>query len=85
MNMAGHVCAVASSFAFRDGPSYYIGKGLGLASAAVAALMVPLMMLYLTQQNAKKALDKDTPQAIELRLKSVEEVHDRHPDFMYSL
>jgi hypothetical protein len=64
---------------------YYIGKGLGLASAAVAALVVPFMMLYLTHQNAKKVLDKDTPQARELRLKSVEEVHDAHPDFMYSL
>ena len=85
MNMAGHVCAVASSFGFRDGPNYHIGKGLGVGSAAFAALMVPAMMLYLTRQNAKKLMDKDTLLARELRLKSVEEIYDAHPDFMYSL
>jgi len=85
MNMAGHACAIASSFGFRDGPAYYIGKGLGLGSAAVAALMVPVMMLYLTRQNAKKLADKHTFWADEQRLLSVEEIYDAHPDFMYSL
>ena len=85
MNMIGHACAIAASFGFSDGPTYYIGKGLGLGSAAIAALMVPVMMLYLTRQNAKKLALQDTPQASELRLKTVEQIYDAHPDFMYSL
>ncbi|KAK5653020.1 hypothetical protein OQA88_9306 [Cercophora sp. LCS_1] len=84
MNMTGHVCTIAVSFGFRDGPQYYTGKRLGLSSAAIAALAVPAMMMYLKAQNAKKLANKNTPEAAVMRAKSVEEIYDTHPDFMYS-
>ena len=85
MNMAGHVCAIAVSFGFRDGPQYRTGKGLGLGSAGLAAVVAPVMMQYLRRQNAKKLSVKDTPEAVEMRAKSVEEIYDARPDFMYSM
>ena len=85
MNMTGHICAIAASFGFRDGPTYYTGKGMGLGSAVLAAIVAPAMMIYLKRQNAKKLANKDTAEANEMRKKSIEDIHDAHPDFMYSL
>lgn len=85
MNMTGHACAIAVSFGFRDGPHYYTGKGLGLGSSVIAAVTAPVMVMYLKRQNAKKLAEKDTPEAAALRSKSVEEIYDDHPDFMYSM
>jgi len=84
MNMTGHMCAIAVSFAFRDAPHYFTGKGLGLASSAVAAMAAPAMIAYLKRQNANKLANKDSPEAAALRAKSIEEIYDAHPDFMYS-
>jgi hypothetical protein len=49
MNMTGHVCAIAVSFSFRDAPLYFTGKGLGLASSGLAAILAPTMIMYLTR------------------------------------
>lgn len=84
MNMTGHVCAIAVSFSFHDAPLYFTGKGLGLASSSIAAILAPALIMYLTRQNAKKMANKDTPEAAVLRAKSVEEIYDGHPDFIYS-
>jgi hypothetical protein len=84
MNMTGHVCAIAVSFSFRDAPYYFTGKGLGLASSAIAAMLAPAMIMYLKRQNAEKLANKHTAEAAILRGKSIEEIYDGHPDFMYS-
>ncbi|KAK4234664.1 putative transporter [Achaetomium macrosporum] len=85
MNMTGHLCAIAVSFSFRDGPTYYTAKGLGLGSASMAILVAPAFMVYLKRQNAMKWANRDTPEANVMRKKSVEEIHDAHPDFFYTL
>ncbi|KAK0701308.1 hypothetical protein B0H67DRAFT_98210 [Lasiosphaeris hirsuta] len=84
MNMTGHICAIAVSFGFRDAPNYFTGKGLGLASSAIAAIVAPALIMYLKSQNTRKLANKHGPEAAILRGKSVEEIYDGHPDFMYS-
>jgi len=85
MNMTGHVCAIGVSFAFNDGPEDRKGKGVAMGSAVLSMLLTPVFMLYLRRQNAKKLRVKGSPEASALRAKSVEEIYDAHPDFLYTL
>ncbi|KAK0614839.1 putative pantothenate transporter [Bombardia bombarda] len=84
-NIFGQLCALASSFSFRDGPDYFTGKGLSLAATGVGAILTAVFMLYLGRLNMVKLANKDTVNAAEQRKRGVEDLCDAHPDFMYSL
>jgi hypothetical protein len=81
--MTGHVCAIASSFGFRDGPDYFTGKGLSLAAVIIGSFLSAIFMAYLERLNMVKLANKDTVEAAEQRSKGAEELWDDHPDFMY--
>lgn len=70
------------------GPPYYL-NGLKLMLAFVA-LMIPVAAggsLYVTWLNKKKtkAILSDSPEILELRAKSFEELGSDHPDFFYEM
>ncbi|KAK4182953.1 putative transporter [Podospora australis] len=83
-SMVGHACAIAVTFSFRDGPNYYLGKGLSGGSAVVAVVTCFFFMRFVDKENARKTAEKDTPEANMARVMSVEEIYDAHPDFVYS-
>ncbi|KAK5453521.1 hypothetical protein LTS15_006706 [Exophiala xenobiotica] len=70
---------------FTDAPKYHRGKGLGFASAALSALLVPFFIVYIRRLNQKKEKEKHTSVAAEKRRLGIEEVCDDHPDFRYWL
>ena len=80
----GQAFAVLAVEVFGDPPDYYPGKGLALAGTAAAALVTPLLQLYLKRKNAHKSAYQHTEEAAAKRGLGIE-LGDDHPDFMYWL
>lgn len=81
----GQSFALLTSEIFNDPPHYYKGKGLSIAATSVAALFIPLFMVYLKRENEKKDRLMLSTEAQQKRQLSFEELCDAHPDFRYWL
>jgi hypothetical protein len=85
MNIFGQCFSIAGAEVYSDPPRYYRGNGFSLGAVAIGAMMAGALMFYLSKQNVRKLRNQNTDEARSLRLSSIEEIGDAHPDFMFYL
>jgi len=83
--MCGQLFSIASSYAYSDPPTYYIGNGFALGAMFVGFCLSGTQILLLVRRNKKKIAAQGSPEAAINRRLGVEEIQDQHPDFMYYL
>lgn len=83
--MVGQCFSIASTQNYSDPPYYSRGNGFALAWLIVGGILTGIFMWFLARKNAAKVLAQGSEDAAAKRGMSIEEIQDRHPDFMYYL
>ncbi|KAF3057119.1 hypothetical protein GL218_06034 [Daldinia childiae] len=84
-NVFPHLFAISGNQAYQDPPYYSVGNSAALGMAIMMLVSTVALRFYLAYLNKKKAENQYTEKSNELRLKSIEELGDYHPDFFYTL
>jgi len=84
VNIFSQIFSICGSQVYIDPPYYRHGNASSLGLSALAVIVSLLLSWYFRFRNAQKRRDQWKPETAELRLKSFEELGDRHPDFFYT-
>ncbi|KAI6081263.1 putative pantothenate transporter [Hypoxylon rubiginosum] len=85
INIFPHLFAISGNQAYQDPPYYSVGNSAALGMTIMMFVCSLILRWYLGFLNAKKKANQFSPQAAEMREKSLEEIGDHHPDFFYTL
>ena len=83
--MVGQCFSIASTQNYSDPPYYSRGNGFALGLLVVGFILTGVFMWFLARKNAEKVAAQQSEDAAAKRGMSIEEIQDRHPDFMYYL
>lgn len=83
--MFGQCFSIASSHAYNGPPYYYAGNGFALGMMVLGFILSFIQIRLLMRRNEAKLAEQGSAEAAELRKLGVEEIQDRHPDFIYYL
>ncbi|XXH02448.1 hypothetical protein Hte_008824 [Hypoxylon texense] len=85
INIFPHIFAISGNQAYQDPPLYSVGNASALGMTILMFVCSIILRWYLGYLNNKKKANQFSPQAAEMREKSLEEIGDHHPDFFYTL
>lgn len=83
VSMVGQAFSIVATEIYSDPPRYYSGNGFALGSAVIGFCTCLLLMIKLQRANRQKRAAADSDTSNSLRLLSVEELGNEHPDFYY--
>ncbi|KIH89331.1 hypothetical protein SPBR_07064 [Sporothrix brasiliensis 5110] len=83
-NVISQCVSIGANQAYNTPPYYHKGQASSLALCCVGLLFTVLTRLYLQHENRRKRSMSEEARAA-LRVKGIEELGDRHPDFFYTL
>ena len=84
LNVLSQAFAISGNQAFSDAPYYHQGLAASLGMVCVSGLGAGALWVLLRWENAKKvAVDGESEQAREWRDRGIDEVGNKHPDFMF--
>jgi len=81
----GQCCAIGGTQAYSDAPLYRRGNSVALGTSLLGIIGAFGCRLYLQEQNKRKMAEQYSDQSAELRVLSIEDISDNHPDFFYQL
>ena len=84
-NIFSQLFAMAGNQAYLDPPYYRTGNSAALGMIAGAIIMSLALRWYYSFLNEQKRRDQGKPENVELRLKSLDELGAKHPDFFYTI
>ncbi|KAI0383994.1 putative pantothenate transporter [Hypomontagnella monticulosa] len=84
-NIFPHLFAISGNQAYQDPPYYAVGNSAALGMSIMMFVASIALRWYLGFVNSKKRREQFSERAAELRLKTIEELGDHHPDFFYTL
>ncbi|KAI0479429.1 MFS general substrate transporter [Xylariaceae sp. FL0804] len=83
-NIFSQLFAISGTQAYSDPPYYHKGNSVALGLSAVVIVSALILMWYLSFMNRKKAAAQTSDPNRGLSQQSVDEIGDKHPDFMYT-
>ncbi|GME33902.1 MFS transporter [Neofusicoccum parvum] len=84
INVVAQSVGIGGNQAFNDPPYYRKGLASSLGMICMAGVFSGLLMLYLRVLNARKRTDQYTEKGERMRLQTVDEIGNTHPDFFFS-
>ena len=81
--MIAQAFSIAATQIYSDPPTYYRGNGFALGSAVIGLSTCIVIVFRLKRANRKKREAADSDAAQQLRLLSIEELGNEHPDFFH--
>ena len=84
INIVAVLVSLGGQQAFVDPPLYQRGETVALAVALVTAALTAVLMLYFRWLNSKKRREQHSEKAEKLRVFSIDEIGNKHPDFFFS-
>jgi hypothetical protein len=84
INIVAVLVSLGGQQAFIDPPLYHRGETVALAVALVTAALTAVLMLYFRWLNAKKRREQHSEKVETLRVFSIDEIGNKHPDFFFS-
>ena len=84
INVISQAASIGGNQSFDDPPMYRKGLGASLGMIAMSGIVAGLLDWYLKHLNDKKRRDQHTPESEALRQKSIDEIGNKHPDFIYT-
>ncbi len=83
VNMFGQVFSIIGQQVYTDSPHYYRGNGFVLGAMVIGACTAIVNLVYIKRKNAEKVRDQDSEESQRLRVLTLEEIGEDHPDFMF--
>ncbi|CAK7224657.1 hypothetical protein SBRCBS47491_005624 [Sporothrix bragantina] len=83
-NIISQCVSIGANQAYNDPPYYRKGQSASLGMCVAGLVFTILTRLYMQYANKKKLEMPEDEKAV-LRVKGIEELGDRHPDFFYTL
>ncbi|KEF63446.1 uncharacterized protein A1O9_01424 [Exophiala aquamarina CBS 119918] len=83
INCVAQAVALGVNQAYDDPPLYRKGNGTALGLLSLAALLAGSLRLALRWENKKKLENQYTEQAAQMRLRSIDEIGNTHPDHFF--
>ncbi|EPE33570.1 MFS general substrate transporter [Glarea lozoyensis ATCC 20868] len=84
INMISTAFAIAGNTIYSDPPFYKKGNAAALGFEVLCAVSAITTSLYFRRQNVIKRREKYSERANGLRMKTIYEIGDKHPDFFYT-
>lgn len=83
INCIAQAVAIGVNQAYNDPPIYRKGNGTALGLVSLAALLAASLVFALRWENKKKRDQQNTEEAARLRLLSIDEIGNKHPDYFF--
>lgn len=83
INCVAQAVAIGVNQAYNDPPLYRKGNGTTLALISLAAILALSLLFSLRWENKKKRENQYTERAEQMRLRSIDEIGNKHPDHFF--
>jgi len=83
INCIAQAVAIGLNQAYDDPPLYRKGNGTALALVSLAAVLAISLRFCLRWENKKKRENQFTEETAQMRLKSIDEIGNKHPDHYF--
>lgn len=83
INIAGQLFSIIGNVVYVDPPLYHRGLAVSAGMLAMSGIFAAGLIWRLSLLNKRKEDGKNTPHGLEQAKKSIDEIGNRHPRFMY--
>lgn len=84
INIIAQCVAISGNQVYQDPPYYRKGLGASLVMITMSGVSALVLRVWLMKLNRKKVAERDGEEAARLRVCSVDEIGNKHPDFLFA-